>query len=102
MKSLKGSLLIASPEMPDDDFAETVVLLVEHAEDGAYGLTLNQPTDMTVKEAWAQNNDGPCRIEGLVYADGDELWQELVKRIHGEKTLSMLKIRHRPDDPSAN
>jgi putative transcriptional regulator len=183
MKSLKGHLLIASPEMPDDDFAETVVLLVEHAEDGAYGLTLNQPTDMTVKEAWAQNNDSPCRINGLVYAGGpcgefltalhtdqalsnievapglhytqepgrlaqlveqhvhpikffasfsgwdegqleaeledgswlttpalpehvfaygDELWQELAKRIVGERTLSMLKIKHRPDDPSAN
>ena len=42
MQPLKGHLLIASPEMPDDDFAETVILLVEHAEDGAYGLILNQ------------------------------------------------------------
>ena len=36
MKSLKGHLLISSPEIPDDDFAETVILLVEHADDGAY------------------------------------------------------------------
>jgi len=43
--------------MPDIDFAETMILLVEHAADGAYGLTLNQPTDLTVKGAWAQNND---------------------------------------------
>jgi putative AlgH/UPF0301 family transcriptional regulator len=35
MKSLKGNLLIAAPDMPDDDFAATVILLVEHAEDGA-------------------------------------------------------------------
>ena len=70
MKSLKGHLLIASPEMPDNDFAGTVILLVEHAEDGAYGLILNQPSSTTVKEAWAQNNDSPCAIEGLVYAGG--------------------------------
>ena len=38
LKSLKGHLLIASPDMPDDDFAETVILLVEHAQDGACGL----------------------------------------------------------------
>ena len=35
MKSLKGHLLISSPDMPDDDFAETVILLIEHTDDGA-------------------------------------------------------------------
>jgi putative transcriptional regulator len=183
MKSLKGHLLIASPAMPDSDFAEAVILLVEHADDGAYGLRLDQPTDMTVKEAWAQNNATPCPIEGLVYrggpcgefltvlhtdqkvssievapnlhytqepaklvqlvqqhvqpakffvgfsgwddcqlraeleddtwlstpaspgcvfAYGDDLWGKLVKQTYGERMLSELKIKHRPDDPSTN
>ena len=183
MKLLKGHLLIASPRMPDSDFAETVILVVEHAQDGAYGLTLNQPTDMTVKQAWTQNNDSPCRVEGLVYFGGpcrefltalhtdqtlanievapdlhytqepvklaqlveqhvdpikffvgfagwdqgqleaeledgpwlttpalpehvfaycDDLWPKLAKRMLGERMLSVLKIKHRPDDPSIN
>ena len=169
--------------MPDSDFAETVILLVEHADDGAYGLTLNQPTDMTVRQAWAQNNDSPCAIEGQVYAGGpcgefltalhtdqalsnievahglqytqepaklarlvaqeadpirffvgfagwdegqleaeleegswltmpalpeyvfaydDGLWVKLASRILGERTMSALKIKHRPDDPTIN
>jgi putative transcriptional regulator len=70
MKSLKGYMLISSPEMPDSDFAQTVILLVEHAEDGAYGLVLNRPTQLTVREAWAQNNESPCENDGLVYAGG--------------------------------
>ena len=40
MNSLKGQLLISSPEMANDDFAETVVMLVEHTDEGAYGLVL--------------------------------------------------------------
>jgi putative transcriptional regulator len=183
MNSLKGQLLVSSPEMADDDFAETVIIVVEHADDGAYGLVLNQPTDLTVKDAWAQNHDTPCSIEASVYAGGpcgefltalhteqamanievahgiyytqepvklaqlvgqlvdpakffvgfagwgegqlemelkdglwmttpasleeiftygDELWPRLVRRIYGERTISMLKIKHRPDDPSSN
>ena len=90
MKSLKGHLLIASPEMPDSDFAETVILLVEHADDGAYGVTLNQPTDMTVREAWAQNNDSPCRIEGQVYAGGP--CGECLTALHTDQALSNIEV----------
>ena len=50
MKSLKGHLLIASPAMSDIDFAETMIVLVEHAADGAYGLMFNQPSEMTVRK----------------------------------------------------
>ena len=183
MNSLKGQLLVFSPEIADDNFAETVIILVEHTDDGAYGLILNQPTDLTVKDAWAQNHDTPCGIEASVYAGGpcggfltalhteqaaanikvapgiyytqepnklaqlvsqladpvkffvgfagwdegqletelkegfwlttpaslgeifaygDELWPSLVKKTHGEKMISMLKIKHKPDDPSSN
>jgi len=101
MKSLKGHLLIASPAMPDSDFAQTVVLLVEHADDGAYGVTLNQPTYMTVKEAWAQNNDGPCRIEGLVYAGGP--CGEFLTALHVDQALSNIEVSpglHYTQDPA--
>ena len=90
MKSLKGQLLIASPEMADDDFAETVIFLVEHADDGAFGLILNQPTDMTVREAWAQKNDSPCRIEGLVYAGGP--CGEFLTALHTDQALSNIEV----------
>ena len=49
-ESLNGKLLIASPSMPDY-FNRTVILMVEHSEEGAFGLVLNRPSETTVGEA---------------------------------------------------
>lgn len=40
---LAGQLLIATPEMEDPNFFETVIYMVEHNEDGAMGLVINRP-----------------------------------------------------------
>jgi putative transcriptional regulator len=48
-ESLNGQLLIASPSM-SDYFHRSVVLVVEHNPEGAFGLVLNQPSDSTVGE----------------------------------------------------
>src|SRR5512134_2907575 len=39
--SLAGQFLVASPKMPDPRFAQTVVYMVSHGEDGAMGLVVN-------------------------------------------------------------
>jgi putative transcriptional regulator len=49
-ESLSGRLLIASPSMPDY-FHRTVILVVEHADEGAFGLVLNRPSETTVRDA---------------------------------------------------
>ena len=48
--SLKGQLLIAAPQLADY-FRRTVVLVLEHTEEGAMGVVLNRPTDTAVAEA---------------------------------------------------
>jgi putative transcriptional regulator len=48
-ESLQGKLLIASPSMPDY-FNRTVILMVEHTDEGAFGLVLNRPSETTVGE----------------------------------------------------
>jgi putative transcriptional regulator len=48
-ESLNGKLLVASPSMPDY-FHRTVILVVEHSEQGAFGLVLNRPSEATVGE----------------------------------------------------
>ena len=48
-ESLRGKLLIASPQLADY-FRRTVVLIVEHSEDGAMGIVLNRRTDAEVGE----------------------------------------------------
>jgi putative transcriptional regulator len=46
-----GRLLVASPALTDPNFDRTVIFLVRHSEDGAFGLVLNRPVEaMTVAE----------------------------------------------------
>src|SRR5512144_1964757 len=40
--SLAGQFLVASPKMPDERFAHTVVYVVSHGQDGAMGLVVNR------------------------------------------------------------
>ncbi|MGH2875680.1 MAG: YqgE/AlgH family protein [Solirubrobacteraceae bacterium] len=54
MDSARGQLLIAGPGLLDPNFWRTVVLIVEHSEDGALGLVLNRPSETTVGEAVAE------------------------------------------------
>ena len=43
--SLAGQFLVASPEMDDPRFAETVILLVRHDQTGALGIIINRPVE---------------------------------------------------------
>ncbi len=60
MNSLEGFLLIASPRLPDPNFCRTVVLIIQHDHQGAFGLILNRPTDNTVEEIWEMIGEQPC------------------------------------------
>jgi putative transcriptional regulator len=42
---LKGRLLVAVPGMSDPNFDRTVVLVLEHGDDGAVGVVLNRPSE---------------------------------------------------------
>jgi putative transcriptional regulator len=48
--SVRGKLLIASPGLTDF-FRRTVVLVLEHSEDGAVGVVLNRPSETAVDDA---------------------------------------------------
>ena len=41
MNSLEGQFLVAMPDMGDERFAESVILVVGHGEEGAMGLVIN-------------------------------------------------------------
>jgi putative transcriptional regulator len=41
--SLAGQLLVASPSMGDPRFERTVILMVRHDKDGAFGIVINRP-----------------------------------------------------------
>lgn len=48
--SLRGQLLIAAPQLVDY-FRRSVVLVLEHNDEGAIGVVLNRPTETAVADA---------------------------------------------------
>jgi putative transcriptional regulator len=55
--SLRGQLLIAGPTLLDPNFLRTVVLIVEHDDDGAMGLVLNRPSPIPAEQAIPELTD---------------------------------------------
>ena len=51
---LKHQFLIAMPHMDDPHFAQTLTYIVEHNADGAMGLVINRPQDLTLADVLEQ------------------------------------------------
>src|SRR5437016_4450569 len=51
MGSLTGQLLLSNASLFDPSFRRTVVLIGQHDEEGAVGVVLNRPFEVTVDEA---------------------------------------------------
>lgn len=54
--NLKNHFLIAMPGLAGDYFANTLTYICEHNEDGAMGLVVNRPSDISILELLAQLN----------------------------------------------
>ncbi len=70
--ALAPTLLVAMPQLQDENFNKTVVLLCEHREEGAMGLVLNRETDtlastiVQLEPPLEQDNGMPVWIGGPV------------------------------------
>ena len=67
--NLTNQFLIAMPGMADENFSRTVIYLCEHSKNGALGLVINRPTDITLKNLFE-------KVE--LSLDRDELAQQPV------------------------
>ncbi len=71
-ESLAGQLLLASPALRDPNFTRTVVLVGVHNDEGAMGVVLNRPSQVSVGEAVPQlqealeDTDEPVFVGGPV------------------------------------
>jgi putative transcriptional regulator len=54
VKSLRGKLLVAAPPLVDPNFDRTVVLMLEHSEDGAIGVVLNRPSETELDDVFPE------------------------------------------------
>ena len=70
MGSLIGSLLIASPQLRNSPFSRTVVLMVQHNEQGAVGVVLNRTINETVQGLWKQISGDGCPSDQPVNMGG--------------------------------
>lgn len=52
----EGNLLIADPSLRDGIFHKSIVLLVQHSSEGAFGLVLNQPAGAVVGDYLADDS----------------------------------------------
>jgi putative transcriptional regulator len=52
MDSLTGHFLVASPHLGDPNFFRSVVLVIRHDEEGAFGVVLNRPLPGTIADVW--------------------------------------------------
>ena len=70
--SLAPALLLSMPQLIDPNFARSVVLLCEHQAEGAFGLIVNRPSDVSAASAVLldppviQPNDLPLLVGGRV------------------------------------
>lgn len=77
---LEGFFLISEVELMDPNFYRTVVLLVKHDEEGAFGLVVNRRSNVTLKEVLDGFEDEPAK--DLPIHVGGPVQQEYLFALH--------------------
>ena len=54
MQSLQDHFLIAMPAMADPNFTETVTYICKHDAEGAFGIVINRPSELSLGEMLGQ------------------------------------------------
>ena len=83
-----GRLLVASRDLSDPNFAETVVLLVRHDDEGVLGLILNRPTKIPISRAFPKLPEAKG-LADPIYAGGP---------VQRSVILALLKSDAKPED----
>lgn len=69
--NLSGRLLIASPHLSDGNFLRTVVFIIRHDVEGAFGLTVNRATDRRFRDLIdCPPAEGKPRDDDQIYRGG--------------------------------
>ena len=110
MNSLKGHLLIATPQLHSPIFFQSVIIMLDHSEEGAMGVILNRPMETTVADISDQvfeesiDWEKPLRFGGpvtgplmVIHCDEDLSDQEVIAGVFNTIEASKIKelIRRR-------
>lgn len=69
-ESLKGKFIVASPRLMDPNFAQSVVLLIQHDDNGAMGVIINRPMEVSVRQACEPLDSVQCLVEAPLHVGG--------------------------------
>ena len=70
MESITGKALVASPYLTEQSFLRSVVYILRHDDEGAFGLILNRPTSTRVGELLEQYLGHPSDNREPIYHGG--------------------------------
>jgi putative transcriptional regulator len=65
-----GTLLVASPELSDPNFARAVVLVLRADDEGAIGVVLNRPTNLVPATIFPELEEGLGTYAGHLFRGG--------------------------------
>lgn len=75
MASFAGSFLVAKPILQEPTFRQTVILLLQHNREGAFGLVVNRPVSGDGLP-FPIFSGGPCEAQGFIMLHGQSDWAE--------------------------
>jgi len=90
MKSVAGQFLIASPHLHDGNFLRTVVLIIDHDKDGAFGLVLTRPLNRSLREIWEMIGSPECPVNDPLFWGGPV--QSPLIALHARADLAETRI----------
>src|SRR5271157_5723256 len=77
---LGGSFLVSEIALSDPNFRQTVVLMISHDDNGAFGLVVNRPSPFTLGDVIEGIDDSPARTIPVFI--GGPVQQEILFLLH--------------------
>ncbi|MFP5346447.1 MAG: YqgE/AlgH family protein [Actinomycetes bacterium] len=88
-RGLTGQLLVATPRLEHPTFRRTVILLLDHGEDGALGVVVNRPTHVDV-DAVLPSWQPFVAVPGRLFQGGP---------VATDSALGLVGLRRRDEEP---
>jgi putative transcriptional regulator len=94
--SIAPGLLLAMPQLDDPNFARAVVLMVQHGDQGSFGLVLNRPSETPVIDVtapmgmrWRGDPSAVIWVGGPVSPESGWLLHEPTDSVTAQGTLEV-------------
>ncbi len=99
INNLSNNFLVAAPSMRDPHFANTVIYICEHGQNGALGIIITRPLDMTLLNLFEkiemESPDSPLRHVPVYFGGPMQIERGFVLHRHLGSWQNTLKVTDR-------